>query len=549
MRIGIIGSGPAAAAAAAAALGAGHEVEMLDVGLGPEPESDELARRLREGPAGAEDLQVLKKGFGAAQPVPAGVRLRRLLTSVAQGVTGRSAPDLHWKKLFGSTYVFKDLDAYLPLARPRPQVPRSLAKGGLSNVWGAACYPFNGPDFRDWPVAESEMAEHFRAAAGLLQISESEDPLAGQYPVHGRPEPRLRLNPQTRDLLARWTGEREGLKRGGFTHGQARLAVLTRPRNGRDDCRYCGLCLYGCPHGSIYSSAFTVGEFAAHPRFRYAPGVFVRAFEEVGGGRVAVHGREVATGSPVRREYDRLLVGAGVLSTLRIVCDSLGEHSRSVSLLDNYMLLLPLLKASPWLDVDENVAFTLSQLVLVLDDPSVCEGRIHMQMYSYSDYIFDRFKPFLAPLPPPLRRFAQRCMYNTLIMFAYLDGRHSPVLRARVVRQAGDRPSLLDLERVHNEFTAPAVRRLFRHLARHRRSLGFRAITPAVKKTEPGFSGHLCGALPMRRSPGPLETHGNGLLYGCRSVYIVDQSTFPSLAAQNATYTAMANAHRIASQP
>ena len=50
----------------------------------------------------------------------------------------------------------------------------------------------------------------------------------------------------------------------------------------------------------------------------------------------------------------------------------------------------------------------------------------------------------------------------------------------------------------------------------------------------------------MSKEPTFLQTYTNGLLWGCKAVHIVDQSTFPSLPAQNSTYTAMANAHRIA---
>ena len=65
------------------------------------------------------------------------------------------------KKVFGSEYVFRDINAYLPLAAGSPPIPRSLARGGLSNVWGAACYPFGRYDLEDWPISTEDMAEHF----------------------------------------------------------------------------------------------------------------------------------------------------------------------------------------------------------------------------------------------------------------------------------------------------------------------------------------------------------------------------------------------------
>ena len=79
---------------------------------------------------------------------------------------------------------------------------------------------------------------------------------------------------------------------------------------------------------------------------------------------------------------------------------------------------------------------------------------------------------------------------------------------------------------------------------RHARAFGF--VPLARNSTGLGFSGHLCGTLPMRREPGLLESHTDGRLEGTRALYAVDAASFPMLPAQNPTYTAMANAHRIA---
>jgi choline dehydrogenase-like flavoprotein len=68
-----------------------------------------------------------------------------------------------------------------------------------------------------------------------------------------------------------------------------------------------------------------------------------------------------------------------------------------------------------------------------------------------------------------------------------------------------------------------------------------------VKATPFGFHGHLAGTLPMRASPGPLESDASGRLSGTRRVFVVDTAAFPTLPAQNLTFTAMANAMRIAS--
>jgi choline dehydrogenase-like flavoprotein len=90
------------------------------------------------------------------------------------------------------------------------------------------------------------------------------------------------------------------------------------------------------------------------------------------------------------------------------------------------------------------------------------------------------------------------------------------------------------------------LRALLARLSRLRRPLGLWPVPGLVKSTPFGFHGHLAGTLPMRASPGPLESDAEGRLAGTRRVFVVDTAAFPTLPAQNLTFTAMANARRVA---
>jgi choline dehydrogenase-like flavoprotein len=88
--------------------------------------------------------------------------------------------------------------------------------------------------------------------------------------------------------------------------------------------------------------------------------------------------------------------------------------------------------------------------------------------------------------------------------------------------------------------------RLVAQLRRLRAPLGFWPLPALAKATPFGFHGHCAGTLPMRASPGPLETDASGRLCGTARVFVADTAVFPTLPAQNLTFTAMANALRIA---
>ena len=69
---------------------------------------------------------------------------------------------------------------------------------------------------------------------------------------------------------------------------------------------------------------------------------------------------------------------------------------------------------------------------------------------------------------------------------------------------------------------------------------------PLLQQGLPGDGNHIGGTFPMSSHPGPQETDVYGRPYGFDRVHVVDASVLPSLSATTITYTAMANASRIA---
>jgi len=92
------------------------------------------------------------------------------------------------------------------------------------------------------------------------------------------------------------------------------------------------------------------------------------------------------------------------------------------------------------------------------------------------------------------------------------------------------------------------VRGLARKLLRHTWDLGFVAAAPALHIAAPGRGFHTGGAFPMSDRPGDADASSDvlGRPAGWRRIHLVDASVFPTIPATTITYTAMANAHRIA---
>jgi choline dehydrogenase-like flavoprotein len=538
MKVAVVGSGPSGAAAAATLLEQGHAVDVLDVGNVPDAASGALAAQVRAAVARGERpdrglYRALRAGSDAAA-LSAWAGLRTLLGSV-------EATRSH-KRILGSTFVWDGAEEGVPLERGT--VMRSLARGGLSNAWGAACYPWRASDFAGWPIGPADLEPHYARAAEWLGLDQPKDALERAYPLFGAHAVDGARNPGStvERLLERWREHDAELARAGLTPGRARLAV--RPAGiGEGACTRCGLCFYGCAFGSIWHAGRLLATLEREDGLRYRPGHFVLGFAEEAGG-VRVHGR--AGGAPFAERYDALVLGAGVLSSLRIAADALGLHGREAPLVDNELYLTPFLALGSHASAGFRTAFTLGEAVLALEAGVVSRLPLHLQFYSFHEFFLAELGDLLRALPAALQTAAWAALNRLVIGFVYLAGEESSQATACVTPGAGGGPGRVRLAVRPRAESRAILRAALRHVSRLRRPLGLWPVPGLVKSTPFGFGGHLSGALPMRASPGPLETDPRGRLAGTQRVFVVDSAVFPTLPAQNLTFTVMANARRIA---
>lgn len=533
MKVAVVGSGPGAVAAARALVDGGLEVDVLDFGNESEKSVEDVASRLRSGSRSPEDLAQLR-------PPRATKGLLGTITHMSACLLGR-APilDMMDKTRLGSRFALQDIEWGIPV-EGKAVAARSLARGGLSNIWGAASYPLSEEDYSGWPVRKEEMDSHYEATARMLSLLAQDDELAVAYPTYGGNSQGLPLNPPAKILLDHWRANRDHLIDQGILAGRARLSVRVEDAADGRGCQLCGLCLYGCPYDSIYRAEWTLCALARNPSFRYLKPLWVHRFEEKQG-RVLVEVLDRQEERTKSLEYDAVFLAAGTLSSLRIAADAQGQHGQAQPLMDNDLYLVPFVRTARGPVPPEPLQFTLNELALRV---TASGPPMHVQLYCMSDQIVDRFRPLLRVVPRPLRRKVDALLARFLVGFIYLPGEVSAPTEATV--QAGTPVGTVSLSQRRRPESRRMVRRLLRHLGRNRRALGLRRVGPAIRSAPAGpGGGHLVGSLPMKQRPGPLETYPDGRLYGTDRVYVVDGAALPRLPPQNSTYTIMANAHRI----
>jgi choline dehydrogenase-like flavoprotein len=522
----IIGSGPTGVSAAKALLDRGLRVTMLDAGVTLEKSKQIALDQTSSSSPGdwnRSDLEDFKSG------------------------TKATAKGIALKLAYGSDFPYRGGEQFISQNGDIGIVP-SLAQGGLSNVWGAAMLPYLPEDTSDWPINIRELDPHYRAVLGFTGLAAHDDDLADKFPLFIQPHNELRTGSVVRSLLDDLKANRDELAKHDIVFGHSRLAVAERNRHGAP-CAACRLCMYGCPLGLIYNSADTLAVLREHPNFTYRQNVVVKTFREVGA-HIEIKAYRLSTHEDLQFQASRLLIAAGTLATTRLVLESLEATNASVTFKDSQYFLLPLLRNRAPADFDrDEPEHTLSQAFIEIFDREVSEKSVHLQVYGYNDLYRDAIRNTAGPLFGLGKPIVEPFLKRFVLLQCYLHSDYSHEIEARLLpRDAEAATARLALTVKRNQKTEATVGRVIKKL---RSVKSFTRATPLralLKMGSPGRGFHTGGSLPMRLQPGEFQTDLLGTPHGCSRVHVVDSSVFPSVPASTITLTAMANAHRIASQ-
>jgi choline dehydrogenase-like flavoprotein len=526
-RVAIIGSGAAGVACAKALTRRGIDVTVFDGGERLEPEIEEVRRRMA--------------GQRVAQWNAADVRL---LQDKMQA-TVRGLP----KKLtFGSDYAFRDVHDFLRVEQENASILSSLAQGGLTNMWGGNIVPWRSADFAGWPIALADLEPHYRAVLQFMPIAGVKDALAEEYPLYHDKPGFLRLSNQASEMLADLERNRIKLGRAGMNFGRARLAVrAATPGDRTSGCEYCGQCLYGCVYGHIYSAFDTLQELRDSRAIRHASGVLIEKFEDFGS-KVQLTARVASDNSTCNFEFDRVFIAAGVVPTARLVLHSLGIYDFPLQLKDSQYFLVPFLRWKATRGVRSEALYSLSQIFVEMTDAMISSHTIQLQFYSYSG-IYERVLRNMFPFATQwIPGFLDAVLGRLFILQNYLHSEDSGTMSLTLRRGSGAEAGTLQLTGHINEKTQPIIRSVIKKLVGQARNFGGVPAWPRLEIAPVGKGYHCGGSFPMKSQPKRLETDRLGRLGGAGRVHVVDASVLPDTCATTLVYTAMANAHRIATE-
>jgi hypothetical protein len=510
----VIGSGSSSISATVALVRRGFRPTILDTGL--EPDASALA--LREKLASVEP-----EGWN-----PVDISSMKFTGPVAINGIPRK---LH----FGSDFSFRQIEQAPALDLVQASMYRSFAAGGFSNVWGAVIQPLPRNDFADWPFTIDELAPYYES---VLRFSCATPAIADVSAFPG-----LRPSSQAETFYDELCKNRQRLEHIGIRFKYSKLAVRVEDRNGYKGCRYCGLCLYGCPYECRYSAADILRRLIREGAVQYISDIAVEALKPEKD-IIRIFARSIADGTAVVYRANKVVLGAGLLETSKIILNSLRLYDVPFEIRHSDIFTLPLLRPGAPNSLENERLHTLCQLVVEVEDPSICSHPVHLQFYGYNDLYYSLMKQkagvLACPLAPVLRAISKRLF----VVFGYL---HSGI-SSTMTLTLKDNGKELKVQGRRNPRADIASKRVTRMLLRNCRLIRAVPVPLQLRLDLPGGGYHSGGIFPMRRKPGPYETDRLGVLPALPGVHIVDSSILPSIPAAPTTFTVMANAYRIGSK-
>jgi len=514
----IIGSGLSGVSAAMGLRGSEQKILMLDAGLDYSKKTEAIVSTLSRIPAYQWTDEERKKLRGGVESSATGVKE---------------------KLQYGSNYSSRSLDIF-PIKRKGSKFYTSFAKGGLSNIWGAGLLPMHNDDMADWPITLDELQPHYEEVLKFMPLAGQHDSLERLLPLYCKPSSHG-FSRQAMSVLSRMEKNRDQLKENGICFGASRLAARYHDSKGPYDCQYCGMCMYGCPYGVLYSSKMTLNELQNGQNFKYQSGFVVTHLKEYDD-KVKIYGTDISGNKIEAIEASTVIMAAGAPATTKIILSSLGRYDKPIRMLTSDQYYMPLLSFGGQSNVEREALHTMCQSFWVMQNKEVSPYLIHFSLYTYNDLYREAIKNMLGSAYSMLRGLVQFPLQRLYFMFCYLHSSESGLLTATLKKGGSDE---LVIEGHKNPDSKQIYTKARKVLQKSSRLTGLYPAPFYRGEKLPGGGNHIGGSFPMRKSPIHLQTDPNGRLYGFNNIYIADSSIFPSITATTITLSVVANAHRI----
>ena len=239
-------------------------------------------------------------------------------------VGGRALHELNTEFLAPNGFWEIDGEPYTTAPGSRFRWFRSRIEGGRTNHWGRIALRIAPRDFKarssdgmgdDWPITYEELAPYYDKVESYVGVFGSKENIASAPDGIFMPPPR----PRCTETLVKKACDHLNI-----LCISSRMAILTKPLNGRPPCHYCAQCGRGCVSASNFSSSqVMIPPAQATGRFTLIPNAMAREIVVGKDGRAeAVSYIDKTTGGEVRVRAKAFVVAASACESARLLLNS-----------------------------------------------------------------------------------------------------------------------------------------------------------------------------------------------------------------------------------
>jgi choline dehydrogenase-like flavoprotein len=506
----VIGSGPSGISVAYALASTGRKVTILDAGYSLEKERRQQIKSL------------VNKDIDEWEDTD----------EIFKGNIGISISGVSEKRHFGSDYSTKHSELF-QIKKENSFFYTSLAKGGLSNVWGRGIEPLIENDTSRWPFTYAQLKPYYKKVLQFMPLSGCKDSLEHLYPLFTENYNEPRLSAQATFIHNKFNMNQAELGSLGLIGGISRISA--KYNGGWRDCNGCGKCLYGCPYDLLYTSSQTLDHLISEGKVNYIPGFIVDSIDE-DRNIVKIKCIKDKSGQKETIVASRVYLAAGPISSAKILLKSLNMYEEELIIRNSDMYYIPSLLLKPACNVTNERLITTSLFSMLLFDNAISKYTIGMHCYYYSELYRDILNNLFGVAKRPASAFINMFLDRFFMIFAFLHSNESSHLSAAL----DIKKNILIIKGINNPNKYSTEQRIRKKLRQIKKLTGFVPFPFYRDRNLPGSSIHSGASFPMGNKSDIL-----GRPESFKRLHVVDATILPDIPSGSFTFTIMANAYRI----
>lgn len=427
------------------------------------------------------------------------------------------------KKLFGSDFMYN----YIDKSNLRNNPSFSSAFGGFSNVWSAsALFPANN-DLKLWPKKTLPKLSIYRKYFMHLPYTSENDNLEKYFPNLKKNFNKFQHDKKIINLKKKLNDINDD----NFITGSSRIFIETKKKDQK--CKLCGYCFTGCVFDSIFNSRIGFEELINNKKINYYKNHEVIELKKIKN-KIRIYFKE----NNKFVDYDKVFVGAGALSTSRIILKSI-KKIKKVILNHVAFFVAPFVSLKSfffkWPQTN-----TLSKIFIELRNNKK-DNWSHFQLNQPSELVMNKMGFFKFNFFPfnIIYRFIFRRLFT-------LGGQlHSNYCGNYIVSLSKNNHKL-NIKYINNITLKKNIKKIYSLLNKKLRKVNFFSSSYLINYGFKADTYYIGGSFPMSDKP-IKNNHTNilGELKDLKGVHLIDSSIFPSIPATTLGLLIMLNSARI----